>query len=246
MRITEEDIKKTESATPDVTITTAGDTSGKKKSRDKDTQYQDLSFKGKIQYLWDYYKWVIVVIAIIIGVIAIIKEAVVNSKKVEVLHIAMIDAILADQDLTLSTAGSNTEQMEKDIVALLGCQDDPHAFAGVDSNLYTDDTGAALDYNSSMVLTVKISAGEYDIVLYPRAVFDTYEDKASFFLPMDEVIPSGDRHKAGQYEDYCITLDDMSYFNTYGFAFSEDMVLTVIANSKNPENAKTFIQAIGY
>jgi hypothetical protein len=136
--------------------------------------------------------------------------------------------------------------MQQDLLKMLEAEDDPKAFVGIDTNLYTDGTGKALDYNSNMVMTVKVSAQEFDVVLYPKAVYDSFEEKADIFLPMDEVIPEGERIKPEQYTDYCITLDDTSYFNNYGFTFTHDMVLTVIANTKNEDACKQFIHTIGY
>ena len=245
MRITEEDIQKQEAATGSEPAAPSK-SEEKSKSRDKDTDFKDLDFGGKLQYLWDYYKWVIVVVAIVIGIIAIVREAVLNSQQKELFHLAMVDAIASDGDLTGNTIQENTELMQQDLLKMLGAEDDPKAFVGIDTNLYTDGTGKALDYNSNMVMTVKVSAQEFDVVLYPKAVYDSFEEKADIFLPMDEVIPEGERIKPEQYTDYCITLDDTSYFSNYGFAFTHDMVLTVIANTKNEDACKQFIHTIGY
>ena len=248
MRITEEDIEKQKLAQAGESEAAAEKTEpeNKRKSRDRDTDFKDLAFKGKLQYLWDYYKWVLVVIVAVVFLISVIKEAVVSSKKVEFLHLAMVDAVVDASDVTGAGAQEKLDQLQQDILTILGEQDNPNAVVGVDTNLYTDDTGKALDYQSTMVFTVKVSAQEYDIVLYPKDVFDNYQEKSEVFLNMDDFIPQAERQKAGQYLDYGILLDDVSYFTEHDIAFSTDMVLTVVLNSKNQESAKQLVQKMGY
>lgn len=208
--------------------------------KQKETEQADQSEREKIsslhgtkrlEYLWDYYKWVLGVLILVIILASVVISSVRNASAKELFYVMAIDQGTAD-----------TQKLSDDLKQVFepGKSRD---YVTADNSCFTDSTGK-LDYNSSMVFSVKVTASQVDVLLMPESIYDTY-NKDGMFLPIADVMG----------EDYCkahqdsvsgnqITIRANSYLEGYGFSFQEPMVLAVLASSSHTKTAAQWIQML--
>ncbi len=148
--------------------------------------FSSLDRAGKIQYLVDYYKWVPIAIAAIAVVIAIISTSVRNAGKHNAFQAILIDVVAMEN---ISAESNGTSRLEADLKALMlpeGSKDD----IVIDTAYYTQN--GALSYDSGMMESVRMAAGELDVEIMPRFLYDFYcgtsvsEDAAAVFADTAE------------------------------------------------------------
>lgn len=234
MRITEEDILKQKRAEEQGQQKETEKIETKEEKKSEREKLAELKGKNKIIYLWDYYKWVLVVAIAVILLGTAIFSSIRNASKVELLYIMMVDAQTEELDSTeLSDALKDyiDPSQDKDYVT-------------VNTACYTED--GALDYSSTMVLTVKAAAQELDVMILPESVYENYEEQ-DMYLSMEDVMG----------EEFCenhpeivngdgLPVDDNEILGQYGYSFQEPEYIVICASSKNLDNAKAFIQFLGY
>lgn len=246
MRITLEDVEKNPAETvqgagPDITPDAEQDNeeksefemSGKEKLKNEKKKLSQLKGKKKLEYLWQYYKWVLAVLAVIAMIVSVVVTSVRSATAKELLYIMAIDAPLSDQ-----------EKFADELKTILDSEKNRN-YVTIDTSCYTTAEGE-LDYNSSMVMSVKVAAQEIDAVILPESLYKKY-DAQDMFCKVEDVMGKDfcEKHSDIVYKDG-ITLDHNSVLEKYGLTYSEPVVLAIVANSKHPENVKTFIQYLGY
>lgn len=125
------------------------------------TKFKDLSFKGKIDYIWDYYKIPITaVILILIFIVSFIHEK--QSQKDSVLDVLCVNS-QSDADTTdvmnkfLSDNGYDTSKSQ----------------ITLNQNIMLDINNST-DYSQIAALTAYYNAGEYDISIQDKDTFDHF------------------------------------------------------------------------
>lgn len=64
----------------------------------KKPTFKDLTFKKKLEYIWDYHKWKIIIAAVVISIAASAVPSLIENSKEVALYAAFINTQLADQD----------------------------------------------------------------------------------------------------------------------------------------------------
>ncbi len=194
MRLTEEDMKKNGSS--DLPEEAEESVEEKLRHRESFSQkerirmdrqvFSSLDTGGKIQYLIDYYKWVPVALAALVLVISVVATSVRNAKKVTLFQAILVDTV-AMENITADSDG--TTRLQEDLKAIMG-PDDPNSAVIIDTSYYT--ANGALSYDSSMMESVRMAAGELDVEIIPKFLYDFYsgtsvsEDAASVFADSEE------------------------------------------------------------
>ena len=232
------------------------DQTGKEK-----TAFADLSGKKKVEYIWDYYKW-----WIIIGVIAIIALTVIirdyrENSKPTYLHVEMLNTYFGyDRSNTLydDFAEAAGVDLSKE-----------HLYIGTETTLSTDSFDTTMmAYQQRLIASY--AAQEIDVVIGPKKIiegpanWDCYAD-FNTIIPkdlMDELEdrdyelyyldPPADEEDgtdpkafcAGIYLDNCSYLNNMGESGAYPVAETEDdrPVFTIAANSLRTDHAIKFLR----
>jgi len=242
MRITEEDMKRTEKSdnteqqVPQTQEQKTGAESRREKLKAEKKKLSELKGKKKLEYLWEYYKWVLVAAAGFLLVACVIVTAVRGASSKELLCVLMADAEMKD---------SSNESMATQIKQILDPTSNKN-YVTIAPNCYTSSDGN-LDYNSAMLMTVRVASGELDAVILPEKVYQNY-NKQGMFLSVEKV----------EGKDFCsknadiilkgngISVNNNKILEKYGYEFSKPMVLAVCADTKHLDNCKAFITFLGY
>ena len=106
-----------------------------------------MGWKGKLQYIWAYYKPQMAAIVAVIAIAFFVKDLYENSRIHTALTVMVIDSY-----------GTKQEEAEEKVQKALGIQDDPYEIVTVDESLRTGEDGVALESYSQMAFTTKVSA----------------------------------------------------------------------------------------
>ena len=110
-----------------------------------------MGWKGKLQYIWAYYKPQMAAIVAVIAIAFFVKDLYENSRIHTALTVMVIDSY-----------GTKQEEAEEKVQEALGIQDDPYEIVTVDESLRTGEDGVALESYSQMAFTTKVSARAVD------------------------------------------------------------------------------------
>ncbi len=227
-------------------------------------KFKDLDRKKKAEYIWDYYKFVIIggIIAIIL-LTTFIRDYRENSKPVY-LYVEMINS---------NFGLDNTNTLYDDFVNEAGIDLSKEQLTiGTEAMLSVD------NFDTTMIafqqrLVANYSSGDLDVVIAPKEII---EGPANWdcYAHFDEIVPKDlmdelkDReydfymfdpskdeiedyegedltpYCAGIYLDTCSYLNDQGEYGAYPVAESEDKrpVLTIAANTKRADHAVEFVR----
>ncbi len=227
-------------------------------------KFSDLDGKRKAEFIWDYYKWLIIGgIIVAILVFTFIRDYRENSKPVY-LYVEMINS---------NFGYDNTNTLYDDFVS--------EAEIDLSQEQLTIGTEAVLsvdNFDTTMIafqqrLVANYASGDLDVVIAPKEII---EGPANWdcYAKFDEIIPQDlmeelkDReydfyyfdpskdevedyegedltpYCAGIYLDTCSYLNDQGEYGAYPVAETEDKrpVLTITANTKRPDHAIEFVR----
>ncbi len=132
---------------------------------------RSLGWKARIQYFWDYYKFVLVLIVALIFIISLVRTMITG---------ALTDVILNVAVLNPDTMSSDTVLMEEDFgnyLGGLGKREEIH----FDSSIYIKENPLSqADTMGETKLTVFSAAGSMDACLVPEEVFNYLQPKGVF------------------------------------------------------------------
>ena len=168
-----------------------------------------MGWKGKLQYIWAYYKPQMAAIVAVIAIAFFVKDLYENSRIHTALTVMVIDSY-----------GTKQEEAEEKVEKALGIQDDPYEIVTVDESLRTGEDGVALD--------VLIGSEDY---------MDGFEFKDEYFMDLTELLPEDVYQVFGEQNDkYSITIDSDELAEELEVTY-EPVKIGVLANSENVENA---------
>ena len=172
-----------------------------------------MGWKGKLQYIWAYYKPQMAAIVAVIAIAFFVKDLYENSRIHTALTVMVIDSY-----------GTKQEEAEEKVQKALGIQDDPYEIVTVDESLRTGEDGVALESYSQMAFTTK----DY---------MDGFEFKDEYFMDLTELLPEDVYQVFGEQNDkYSITIDSDELAEELEVTY-EPVRIGVLANSENVENA---------
>ena len=175
-----------------------------------------MGWKGKLQYIWAYYKPQMAAIVAVIAIAFFVKD----------LTVMVIDSY-----------GTKQEEAEEKVQKALGIQDDPYEIVTVDESLRTGEDGVALESYSQMAFTTKVSARAVDVLIGSEDYMDGFEFKDEYFMDLTELLPEDVYQVFGEQNDkYSITIDSDELAEELEVTY-EPVKIGVLANSENVENA---------
>lgn len=259
MRIELEDAKKKEETGKFIELVEKGNDRQETKKT-----FSEMPIKGKIAYIWDYYKWWFIgTIIFVIVAVSFTRSYIENSKPVYI-----------DVEMLNTFFGSDkTNTLEEDFIRE----------AGVDLEEYNINFGFDIymsteNYDTTMLayqqrLMANYAAAQLDVVMGPVGIMegpancDGYGD-LSRILPQDLIDELTDReyefyyfdpskdqledyegediepYFAGVYLDNCSYLNNMGEFGAYPVATKEEdrVIFTIPANSEHTDHSIEFLR----
>ena len=177
-----------------------------------------MGWKGKLQYIWAYYKPQMAAIVAVIAIAFFVKDLYENSRIHTALTVMVIDSYEKVQEA-------------------LGIQDDPYEIVTVDESLRTGEDGVALESYSQMAFTTKVSARAVDVLIGSEDYMDGFEFKDEYFMDLTKLLPEEVYQAFGEQDDkYSITIDSDELEEELEVTY-EPVKIGVLANSENVENA---------
>ncbi len=207
------------------------DMTAKEKRLLEKEKLQGMGFKKKMEYFFMYYKWVpILIIVVIIAVVG-------GYRWYE--H-AKIETVLSVSAVN-TKAQDFIEEQEK-IRKILGAES-KYEQVSVIGNFSTDQTGKDLEYYSQMSFMTQMQAGTLDVVIMPESMYKT-ESRKGILENMGTVLGE-DAYKnfAGYENGDCVIITDKEFIENYGLVYDEAYVC-VLKNSLNQENAAKWISSL--
>lgn len=204
---------------------------------------KDMSRKGKLAYLWEYYKLHALAILLVIVFAVYIIYNIVTPKVETELYAAIINNTISDEIWekyqTEASEYLKLDPKKQDVILNRG--------------FYLNGE-AEYALNMQTALVAYVSAGDVDILIAPESQFQQYtnngfHDKLYDDLPTDLYSELTDYLYVTSTEDdpeenaYGIYLSDTELFREYADN-SDPYILGIIINSKHKENAIEFIRML--
>lgn len=133
---------------------------------EKKTDFKALSKKAKAQYIWDYYRWPIIIALVVIGVTASLirhfvtyREPILNVIMINCNNVAEVDNSGFDE--FLEAYGHDPEDTPVEL----------------SSSLYFTEGDNSTSYNDYQVLSVMIAAGDQDIFMGTGSTYLDYANQ---------------------------------------------------------------------
>ena len=199
---------------------------------------KEMDFKGKLAYLWEYYRiHALIIIAVVALTAYIIKIIVTPDIKPE------FNAVIINNIIDPTTL----EQYEDSFAEWLQLDPAQHKVV-LNANLYT----GQMDYTSSQALGAFIAASQIDVIIAPESDFSEYVKRGYFkklfdALSTDVYSSLTDYFYMQQTNDdsekspYGIYLDSTKLFKDIKYG-SDSYILGVVANCPHPDNTVEFIK----
>ena len=216
----------------------------KKALKEEKGKLKDMSFKDKLWYIGEYYKFhiifVIVAVIIIVSVITTVRE---NSKD-EILNV-----VILNENVTL-----DTDALKEDFGQFIGFDSNSQRMF-FDSSMYLNPDGSITD-ESAMAYQAKlvamVAAKQLDVMIAPESLINMYSRDMGF-MDLEEALPDELFQKLTD-EDRIITAKDADG-NTYAAAIdiggtritetagfsNEHPYFSILINSGNLETVLQFL-----
>jgi len=120
-----------------------------------------MGWKGKLQYIWAYYKPQMAAIVAVIAIAFFVKDLYENSRIHTALTVMVIDSY-----------GTKQEEAEEKVQKALGIQDDPYEIVTVDESLHWNPT-------ARWPLPPKYLPGQWMCLLVPKIIWTVLSSKMS-------------------------------------------------------------------
>lgn len=167
---------------------------------EKKTDFKALSNKAKAQYIWDYYKWPIVLtVAIVSFVVYMIYHYV--TYREPFLNVIMINC----NDSISATADGFDEFLTE-----YG-YDPKESPVSLSSSLHFSEGEYSMSYNDYQVLTMMIAAGDQDLFFGTGNVFTDYAEQGAL-IDLSTVLPA---ELLEQYQDSVLYSTDGGEADSY-------------------------------
>ncbi len=191
-----------------------------------------MDWKGKLQYIWMYYKvWIFVAIGVVFLAFGI-RSWIENARIKTVLSIAVTDS-----------AGSDSETVEENLKELLGIDQDPYQKVDITETFVTNEDGTQLDTYSQVAFVTKVQAQAFDVALMPEALCSSLE-KEGYFMDLDQLLDQDTLQAAGQkIQGNHILVSDQSLKEQFGVEY-EPVCVAVLVNAQNTEAASKWLKQL--
>lgn len=205
--------------------------------------FKDLDRKKKLEYIWDYYKWPIIIIVVAALVIGVSLPQLIENRKEIVLYAAFVNTQLSDSDETPALLTNYAEQKEIDIEGkrmMLDCS------MTINHQNPTDFT-----MQCTQKLAAMFSANQLDVIVEDIDTLESYTEFGVYVDLEDTMSPEfinkyKDKlvYKKGQDGEeaaYAIDVSESPVLLEEG-AYIIPAYASIAVNSEHPENAVKFIE----
>jgi len=189
-----------------------------------------LSFKKRIEYLWDYYRFHALVIIFCIVFFCYFLSPLLAEKKHPLLSFAIIDST--------QTAKDDSSALSDDLVTFLN--------GDIATDVISIDTSGGT-YDSSSSSTIKLSillssVGENDIIICNKDLYEQY-DKKGAFIDLNELSDTLSSEALSHVSGTACDLSSCSKWIAYGYTDYSPVYLCIPVSCEQPEQAA---KAINY
>ncbi|HHX11936.1 MAG TPA: hypothetical protein GX731_03880 [Clostridiales bacterium] len=215
----------------------------KKKKTEKE-KLKDLSPKGRITYLWEYYRFHALGVILALAIIFYIVYGIANPDAETIFYAALINNTIDKEAIDeVSKEFSDALQLNPDTESIM-----------FNTSLYF---GNELEYNvsnatSRQVLATYVAAQEVDVIIAPESEFKSYAyngyfDRISSQLPTDLYTKLSDYFYFSDQEDdpkknvYGIYLTDTELYTNHAVN-ADPYILGIVANSEHKGNSIEFLR----
>ena len=199
----------------------------KEKTKLELQKLKDLSWRKRMEYLWTYYRYLILVALAVILVICTGVTMFQNQQRTQLLSIAIIDA---NPDKITAI-----EELKENLLPYMG-QKDKHDEVFIDTAASSVDT----EENTAKLVMVMSAVSDTDVVVCNQAVYDKFRDE-SIFVDWKELL--GDEYN--KYEAYMtdgiIDLSRMEKWEEGGYTSYSPAYLCVLKKSEHLKQARSFL-----
>ena len=190
-------------------------------------KFKKMNVSQKLEYFWDYYKWTLLVAAIVIFFIAEGIGIYHRLQEIKLLSIAIMDVPI-DRD-------REVEQFRQDLLAAIG-NGIEHEKIELDTSLMSGDTVAAVSK-----LTVVVGGGLTDVLICNEETYLNLEEQGAF-TDWTEILGE-------EYEEYQtlftpegrLDLSDLEIWNSYALTSYSPVYLGRLDSSSDMEYVRRFI-----
>ena len=142
-------------------------------------KFKSLSFKGKIGYIWDYYKAAIGAVLAVILVVCVCAHAIKGSGKETVLSAAFINAEKVD--------GGEVRELQDAFGSFCGLDEGKESLSFDDTYLIDLENGDQITVACQTKLMASMQAETLDIVLMPEDIYENYVGSGAF-MKLEEAL----------------------------------------------------------
>lgn len=213
-------------------------------------KFKDMNFKGKAQYIWDYYRVPIIVVAGILFLSIFIIKDIISNNRETYLNACMINTnYIYDTETTLINDYINYAGVDTDAMQL-----------NIDYSMKIDlEGGDQMSLAYQQKIMALFAANELDLMIADNNLIDSYASADAFanieeFLPDDlkaELEEKGFSYYTAKTEDGStipvgVCLENCKRFEMDGTAgtYAEDVmpVYAVVYNAPHPEHAIEYLR----
>lgn len=184
---------------------------------------KSLKGKKKIEYLWTYYRSLLLVLLLIVAVIGTIVTAIQNKQRNPVLSLAVVDA----------NYEADTAPLEEDLLKYLKA-------SGKHDEVVINTTATSSGNNVKLAILLSVESNMDAVVCNPD-VYNSYQQEGYFF-DWKELL--GDDY--GNYEKYMtngvIDLSKVPAWKNAEYTLYEPAYLAVLQNSKHTDAVLQFLK----
>ncbi len=205
--------------------------------------FKELTFKKKLEFIWDYYKWWIIGVVFVAVTLGYMIPSIIESNKEVVLYAAFMNSNIVD-------AGSTT--IMDDFVEYSGIDIEGKKIV-LDTNMYIErDRPTAFSNESTQKFFALLSTNTMDVVVLNTENFDFYV-KQGTFSDLSTILSPEQMEKYKDLLVYASTENDSTQkpyaINTTGSnvlkkdkAYLLDNYFTIPVNAEKQETAVQFLE----
>lgn len=218
--------------------------SWKEKADVEKGKLKELSFKGKLQYLWDYYKFVLIIL-IVIALLVWLAVDIYKGKQIKTgISVMALNTNMTDTDESPFTTGfANAAGFEVtgEIVEF---------DASSSINLERQDT---MTMSSITKVMAVMSTGDLDLMIVPEDLFQYYSEAGAFMDWKDILAPedyekyksflvTGKNQEESAEKSYGIRIEDSKYIKETGLTSYTPVIICPVISTKRPERAADYVK----
>jgi len=199
------------------------------------SELKKLSFREKIQYCWDYYKWVLVVIVIVAFSVGIAWNIRYNMQQETVLSIAVPDIVqhtmgIELEDSLIEYTGELADKERIDIIPVPS----------------VSESAEGISMQASLQLTTIIAAGQLDILIGGQVYYESYSNQNAFYS-MEELLGA---EVFTQYQELislkgdALMLTSVNLPAVWGVAEGEVLYVGILTNTPRIDMAAHFVRGM--